>query len=138
MRARLIRRSVFGLMLIWAGGAAAAPLPPPDTGTLWKLVFRHHLLPLATARHCRGAGTSLADATLGDYLGGFLAQLDEPGDNRIRSQCKPANSGRWQCELTISHAAADSENRWRWGVRFDVRITDQTLLPETLICIGAG
>lgn len=138
MKTRIPQMAAGGLLLIGISGPAPAMSPAPDTKVLWQLVFRHHALPLAAARHCRGAGTAPADTTLGDYLSGFLAQLDEPGDNRIRGQCTEAGNGRWHCELTIGHVAADSENRWRWGVRFDVRQAGQTLLPETLSCIGAG
>lgn len=134
-RPRLLATALLGLTM--AAPLAAEP-PAPTTKELWQLLFRHHTLPLRSAAHCRGAGTDAADATLGAYLSGFLAQLDEPGDNRILGRCAAGGGERWQCELTIGHKASDSELRWRWGVRFDVRRADRALLPATLVCTGAG
>ncbi len=131
--------------LLAAGSAfAAEPSPSPGKAPSAKdviaLALRNADLPLAGIPSCEGAGTSESDATLGDYLAGFLAeQTGRSGKNWIEAGCRDAASGDaagWDCRLVVRRSRG--EERWGWGVRFFVRASDRKALRSSFACLGAG
>ena len=96
-------RPALGLVAaLLAAGAALGAEPAPAAGRatapsakeVVALALRNADLPLAGIPSCEGAGTSASDATLGDYLAGFLAeQTGRSGKNWIEAGCREASRG---------------------------------------------
>ena len=90
---------------------------------------------------CQGVGSEETDTTIGAYLSGFLAELgnrDETNwlDTKVESARTTEDVPVWRAELMVRHSAKEDE--WGWGVRFDVRQDNGTVVPESFMCIGAG
>ena len=83
---------IAGLLVFGPCCTVGAGPVPPTSKELWQLAFLNHHLPLATANHCRGAGTSPGDRTLGAYLAGCLSELADKGDNQVLGQCLDADN----------------------------------------------
>lgn len=136
------------LAALLAAGTACAeePAPPakapaaPGAKEVVALALRNADLPLAGVPSCDGAGTSASDATLGDYLAGFLAeQTAESGKNWIETGCAASVRGKtrgWDCRLVVRRS--DGEERWGWGLRFFVRASDRRVVRSSFACVGAG
>lgn len=133
--------------LLAAGSALAAeppasrvPAAPPTAKEVVALALRNADLALAGIPSCVGAGTSASDATLGDYLAGFLSeQTARSGKNWIETGCRPATAGEasgWDCRLVVRRSRG--EERWGWGVRFFVRASDRRAVRSSFACVGAG
>jgi hypothetical protein len=102
-----------------------------------EAVLAHASLPLSSDASCQGAGTQPEDATLGQYLSGFLTELSNPdARNAITTSVEPRSDGVWVCRLMIRHA--QGEDVWSWGVEFSVRQSDSTVVPSSFRCLGAG
>ncbi|HEY3653703.1 MAG TPA: hypothetical protein VGL34_01840 [Steroidobacteraceae bacterium] len=125
-------------LLIVQASAIADDTRPPDPKTAWKLLFENHNLRLSGAQYCNGAGTDEHDETLGDYLSGFLSQLHERGNNRIKTLCVDGKKRYWTCDVTIGHEVKGTEDVWTWGVRFHVSKSDGKLISSSVMCTGAG
>jgi hypothetical protein len=120
---------------------ALGPLPePPTAKQALEVVFRHQDVPLTVDPSCRGAGTLPADATLGEYASGFLAEL-VGGTNEVLASCAEGDRlggavASWRCDVEWRHR--DGEDEWSWGVRFALRAADGEMVPGSLRCIGSG
>lgn len=127
-----------------APGGAAAPATAAGAPTAKEavaLVFRNADVRLDASPTCSGVGTEPGDATIGDFLAGFLAeQTGQGGKNWIDATCKDAPAGLaspgWECQVMVRRV--DGEERWGWGVRFFVRAADRKAVRSTFLCIGAG
>lgn len=130
-------------------GSQAQPPPashtvakrPPTRKDVIEAVMASHAVKLSVHPSCRGVGTDKADTTIGAYLSGFLAALENPAEkNYIETSVTEARSDIagpvWRCEFTIRHAAGEEE--WGWGVRFDVRRDNGKVVPQSFFCTGAG
>lgn len=133
--------------LLAAGAAPAAepapspaPAAAPSAKEVVALALRNGDLPLAGIPSCAGAGTSASDATLGDYLAGFLAeQTGRSGKNWIEAGCREASrgdAGGWDCRLVVRRS--DGEERWGWGVRFFVASPERRAVRGSFACVGSG
>lgn len=96
---------------------------------------------LSVSPSCRNVGTEPADRTVGRYLAGFLAELSKPqGANWIETGVEPGKSSEgaaiWTCRILIRHV--DGDDRWGWGIRFDVRQSDGLVIRGSFTCVGAG
>ena len=91
-------------------------------------------VPLSVHASCRAAGPDLGDRTIGDYLAGFLAAMDQPS-NTVETRCEPRPGVRARCELWLKHR--DDEERWAWGLSFDVDARGRPR-RESVTCLGAG
>lgn len=96
---------------------------------------------LSVSPSCRNVGTEPADRTIGRYLAGFLAELSKPqGVSWIETGAEPGKSPEgeaiWTCRMLIRHV--DGDDRWGWGIRFDVRQSDGLVIRTSFTCIGAG
>lgn len=114
---------------------------PPQPKDIVEAAIASGWLPLSVSPTCKNVGTEPSDATIGRYLAGFLAELSpESGKNGIETSLQDATSAQgesvWVCQLTIRHV--DGDDRWGWGVRFQVRKADGIVLQDSFICTGAG
>jgi hypothetical protein len=142
----------------WAGLASAllllaacgrAPDPPgihvahrpPTSKDLIEAVLASQAVSLQVSSTCHNAGTEPSDATVGRYLAGFLAEMSAPEKkNWIETASEAGSSANgepvWICNLTLRHI--DGDDRWGWGVRFQVRQSDGMVLADSFSCTGAG
>lgn len=127
-------------------GAPALPqvrvahLPPTGKDVI-DAAIASGSVPLSVSPTCAHAGTDPADATIGRYLAGFLSELSSPSKkNWIETSVAPGRSAAGDevsvCRLTLRHE--DGDDRWGWGVQFQVRTRDGAVLPDSFTCLGAG
>ena len=133
---------------IAAESPAPAALPavhvvhrPPSSKDVIDAVIASGGVPLTVSPTCANVGTEPSDATVGRYLAGFLAELSSPDrKNWIETHVEPGRSDSGDpvsvCTFTIRHE--DGDDRWGWGVRFEVRSSDGLVLQDSFTCTGAG
>jgi len=114
---------------------------PPSNKDLIEAVLAEQNIPLSVSTTCHNVGTEPSDATLGRYLAGFMTEMSSPDKkNWIEVTRKDGTSANrepvWICDFTLRHE--DGDDRWGWGVRFQVRQSDGLVLPDSYVCTGAG
>jgi hypothetical protein len=114
--------------------------PPAGKDVIDALIASGNV-PLSVSSTCANVGTEPSDATLGRYLAGFLAEMSSPDKkNWIETKVEPGKSDAGEpvsiCTLTLRHE--DGDDRWGWGVRFQVRSSDGLVLAKSFTCVGAG
>ena len=114
---------------------------PPKPKDVLEALLRSGDVSLSVDPSCNGVGTEAADRTIGRYLSGFLAEQSEPkGKNWIETKIEPDKSATgeavWRCRVTIRHE--DGDDRWGWGVQFDVRQGTGLVMADSFRCLGAG
>jgi hypothetical protein len=114
---------------------------PPSAKDVIDAVIASGSVPLAASAGCANAGTEPSDTTIGRYLAGFLAELSSPDKkNWIETKIEPGRSAAGDpvsiCSLTLRHE--DGDDRWGWGVQFQVRSSDGLVLSNSFTCTGAG
>ena len=129
-------------------GALVPPPPavhvahrPPTPKDVIDAAIASGGVPLTVSSTCANAGTEPSDATIGRYLAGFLAELSSPSKkNWIETKVEPGRSTGGDdvsiCTLTLRHE--DGDDRWGWGIRYQVRSSDGLVLPDSFSCVGAG
>ena len=108
-----------------------------------QLLLRNLDVSLKVDPSCSGVGTDFEDATIGDYLSGFLAELASgEGENWIDAACGPGEgaggtaAATWTCDVVLHRSAGEEE--WGWGVRFRVNRSDRTVPRDSFRCLGGG
>jgi len=114
---------------------------PPSAKDVIEAVIASASVPLSVSPTCANVGTEPTDTTIGRYLAGFLAELSSPTKkNWIETKVEPGRSAAGEdvsiCTLTLRHE--DGDDRWGWGVRFQVRSSDGLVLTDSFSCTGAG
>jgi len=114
---------------------------PPSAKDVIEAVIASASVPLSVSPTCANVGTEPTDTTIGRYLAGFLAELSSPTKkNWIETKVEPGRSAAGDdvsiCTLTLRHE--DGDDRWGWGVRFQVRSSDGLVLTDSFTCTGAG
>ena len=114
---------------------------PPKPKDVLEALLRSSEVSLSVDSSCNGVGTEAADLTIGRYLSGFLAEQSEPkGKNWIEtgivSDKSATGDAIWRCHVTIRHE--DGDDRWGWGVQFDVRQDSGLVMAASFRCLGAG
>jgi hypothetical protein len=114
---------------------------PPTKKEMVRALLASQDVSLSTDSSCSGVGTNPADANLGDYLSGFLAeQNSDKGKNWLDIQSKPSSSPAsgpaWDCDVVIRHV--DGEDRWGWGVSFQMKAKDHSIVKTSFRCTGSG
>lgn len=114
---------------------------PPSAKDVIDAVIASGQLPLRTSPTCASVGTEVSDGTIGRFLAGFLAELSSPEKkNWIETKIEPGRSAQGEpvslCTLTLRHE--DGDDRWGWGVQFQVRSSDGLVLANSFTCVGAG
>ena len=114
---------------------------PPTAKDIIDAAIASGGVPLNVSTTCAGVGTEPADATLGRYLAGFMAEMSSADKkNWIETTVQPGTSDAGEsgsfCTLTLRHE--DGDDRWGWGVRFFVRSSDGLVVPTSFTCVGAG
>jgi hypothetical protein len=115
-------------------------LPPTDKDLIHALI-RSAEVPLTVDASCRFAGTERADRTIGRYISGFLAALDDPGtNNSIQTSLVDGPGGGdssvWIARVMVGQNAG--ELVWQWGVEFHVSKRDGRVDAASFRCLGAG
>jgi hypothetical protein len=102
-----------------------------------RLVLRNAGMALPRGGSCDGVDTTgIENPTIGDYLGGFLAELaPAAGISGIAASCT-GETADLACEVTIQRDAG--EVVWAWGLRFRADGNTGEIRPDTLECTGAG
>ncbi len=93
--------------------------------------------------HCQNAGRSPTDQTLGAYLSGFLADLnDHDARNTVRVSSRAAKDedygAVWQVQFLITQNNDQTKVYWSAGFLFLIEQSSGTIIPESLSCIGSG
>jgi hypothetical protein len=114
---------------------------PPTSKDVIDAAIASAAVPLSVSSTCAKVGTEPSDATIGRYLAGFFAELSSPDKkNWIETHVEPGRSNGGEpvsiCTLTIRHE--DGDDRWGWGVRFEVRSSDGLVLQNSFTCTGSG
>ena len=114
---------------------------PPAAKDVIDAVIASGAIPLTVSPTCAGVGTEPSDTTIGRYLAGFLAELSNPAKkNWVETKVAPGKSTAGEvvsiCSVTVRHE--DGDDRWGWGVQFQVRASDGLVLPDSFTCLGAG
>lgn len=115
-------------------------LPPSDKDLIHALI-RSAEVPLSVDASCRFAGTERTDRTIGRYISGFLAALDDPGtNNSVQTSLVDGPGGGdspvWIARVMLGQNAG--ELVWQWGVEFHVSKRDGTVDAASFRCLGAG
>jgi hypothetical protein len=114
---------------------------PPSAKDVIDAAIASGNVPLTVSPTCANVGTEPSDATIGRYLAGFLTELSSPEKkNWVETRIEPGHSAAGEavsiCTLTLRHEAGD--DRWGWGVQFQVRSSDGLVLAVSFTCVGAG
>lgn len=114
---------------------------PPEPKEMLAALFALSQVPLSVSPTCAGVGTEPDDATIGQYLSGFLTEFSNPeASNVITTSAveEQSESGItiWICSVMIRHARG--EDIWSWGIEFSVRASDRVVLADSVRCLGAG
>ena len=123
--------------------AAPYSLPrlPPEPKAMLGALFALSQVPLSVSPTCAGVGTERDDASIGQYLSGFLAELSNPEENNAITTSAVEDQSEsgiaiWVCRVMIRHASG--EDIWSWGIEFSVRASDRVVLADSVRCLGAG
>jgi hypothetical protein len=110
---------------------------PPTAKDALRLVMHNARLALPRGGSCDGVDTTgIANPTVGDYLGGFLAELaPASGVSGIAASCT-GELADLACDVTIQRDAGDVV--WAWGLRFRADGVTGDIKPDSLECTGAG
>jgi hypothetical protein len=126
----------------------AAPAPAtydastsPSRKEIIRVLLKDGGFPLSGHPSCSGVGTDPNDTDLIDFLSGFIAEQDKPdGGNWIEATASPTqevNEERlWQSHVVIRHAQGDDV--WGWGVSYQMRGRDHSIVPGSIRCTGSG
>ena len=145
---RLARAALAVALFVGAATSAHAqptrrvdPGTPPTAKQLIRATLRLQAVPLARGSHCNGVGTERSDVDIGDYLSGFAAELVDGGRNWIETGTTRVVDPRsraavWRARVVLRRV--HEEDRIGWGVQFDLRARDLSLVPGSIVCIGAG
>lgn len=114
---------------------------PPTAKDVIDAAIASGGVPLTVSPTCTSVGTEPADATIGRYLAGFLAEMSASDKkNWIETSIEPGKSNAGDagsiCTLTLRHE--DGDDRWGWGLRFFVRASDGLVVQSSFTCVGAG
>lgn len=114
---------------------------PPSAKDVIDAAIASAAIPLTVSPTCATAGTEPSDATIGRYLAGFLAELSSPGkknwiETKITSGRSAAGEDVAICTMMLRHE--DGNDRWGWGLQFQVRNSDGLVLSDSFTCVGAG
>ncbi|MDR1462731.1 MAG: hypothetical protein LBI68_06310 [Azoarcus sp.] len=114
----------------------SATLPPTPKSVIGALLSSARI-PLDVDSSCHNVGTSLEDATIGEYLSGFLSFMDDKrATNLVKVEITPSDNG-WTAEVILNKYLAEENEIWNWGVRFFIR-EDGMIDPASYRCIGGG
>jgi hypothetical protein len=110
---------------------------PASAKDALRLVMRNAGMTLPRGGSCEGVDTTgIENPTIGDYLGGFLAELTPAaGVSGIAASCT-GETADLACEVTVRRDAGDVV--WAWGLRFRADGTTGDIRPDSLECTGAG
>jgi hypothetical protein len=114
---------------------------PPKPKDVIEALLRSSDISLSVDPSCNAVGTDASDRTVGRYISGFLSEQSTPkGKNWIDIATEPSKSASgervWRCRVIIRHE--DGDDRWGWGVQFDVDERNGTVIKSSFRCLGAG
>ena len=113
---------------------------PPIPKDVIDAVISNGAIDLSVSPSCRSVGTEPTDRNISRYVAGFLAELSKPdGKNWIQTDVEPGTSDGdaiWLCKMMIRHV--DGDDRWGWGVQFNVRRSDGLVIAPSFTCVGGG
>jgi len=112
----------------------------PTRKEVIRALLALHDVSLSSDSSCTNVGTDPSDTNIGDYLSGFLAEQTDKGKNWLDIRTKRASTAgaepAWDCDFVIRHV--DGDDRWGWGVSFQMRAKDHTVVKNSIRCTGSG
>jgi len=112
----------------------------PTRKEVIRALLAVHDVSLSNDSSCTNVGTDPSDTNIGDYLSGFLAEQTDKGKNWLDIRTKRASTAgaepAWDCDFVIRHV--DGDDRWGWGVSFQMRAKDHTVVKNSIRCTGSG
>lgn len=112
----------------------------PTRKEVIRALLSVHDVSLSTDSSCTNVGTNPSDTNIGDYISGFLAEQTDKGQNWLDIRTKRASAAAselaWDCDFVIRHV--DGDDRWGWGVSFQMRAKDHTVVKTSIRCTGSG
>ena len=141
MRACLIIAA--GLLLGCAspGGRAETPAlvqtrhRPPENKDVFEVLLASSSIVLKDAS-CLNAGRGDDDTTVGQFLSGFLADLNDPKAQNYIEVTRADAPTQW--EVTVMVRQQDEYDLWSAGIAFAISKNSGSVLPESFRCIVAG
>jgi len=118
----------------WASEASEAADPTAGARDALRAALQLRDVPLTVHASCRHAGPDPADRTIGDYLSGLLAAMEQPS-NTVQARCEPGPGRHRTCTVWLKHR--DDEERWAWGLAFEIDARHRPLW-RSVRCLGAG
>jgi hypothetical protein len=114
---------------------------PPSGKDVIDAVIANGGMDLSVSPSCKNVGTEPTDRTIGRYVAGFLSELSNPDaknwiETDVEPGTEPDGTAIWVCRMIVRHV--DGDDRWGWGVQFDVRKSDGFVAPASFTCIGGG
>jgi len=112
----------------------------PTRKEVIRALLSVHDVSLSNDSSCTNVGTNPSDTNIGDYISGFLAEQTDKGQNWLDIRTKRASAAAselaWDCDFVIRHV--DGDDRWGWGVSFQMRAKDHTVVKTSIRCKGSG
>jgi hypothetical protein len=112
---------------------------PPTRKEVIRALLSLQDVSLSSDSSCSNVGTNPKDSNIGDYISGFLAEQNDKGKNWLDIQTKRASGApepAWECGVVIRHV--DGDDRWGWGVSFQMRGKDHSVVKGSIRCTGSG
>jgi hypothetical protein len=114
----------------------------PSARSILNALFASAEVPLSVHPSCIGAGSDLEDATIGDYVSGFLAKLGDQGKeahNFVLVDMPFDSPGdTWDVSVWMGQRPEEPERGWRREIRFSIRKSDNTIVSASYRCAGEG
>lgn len=108
--------------------------PPSEKDIIDVLLASSNVV--LTDASCNNAGTDPDDKTVGQYLSGFLAELNDPEARNYLEVQKVVEQKRLNVSFMMRHAK--DEDIWGWGIGFAIGVDDGVVDPSSFRCLGAG
>ena len=111
----------------------------PDVKQIIRALLTIQDVKLSLSKSCKDVGSEFSDSTIGDYVSGLLAQLNEDGGkNWVAASCSKSLSARqsWDCKVSIGREAG--EEVWVRGVDFRLEADRISVVKNSIQCTGAG
>ena len=112
----------------------------PSRHSVIAALFASSEIPLSVHPSCIGASPNPEAVTIGDYVSGALAKLNNGGTethNHV-SAFIPVESPEDTWDVSVTMGQSTKEQQWRRIVQFSIRKSDYTIEPTSYRCTSEG